>query len=145
MRNKKDERLPGDTTGVKPETRTTDAILKFPTLENLTELRSFLGLVNQLGIFIPDLAHATQKLRALLKKNVAYVWLKEHQDAFEKTKELLLENLLIHLFNSGLKTCLLTNASRLKGLGYCLLQFRIEDDSISLIQCGSRSLNAAES
>ena len=66
--------------GVKPETRKIDAISKFPAPENLTQLRSFLGLVNQLGIFIPDLAHVTQVLRALLKTNVAYVWLNEHQD-----------------------------------------------------------------
>ena len=48
--------------GVKPETRKTDAISKFPAPENITELRSFLGLVNQLGIFIPDLAHVTHCL-----------------------------------------------------------------------------------
>ena len=105
---------------MKPGTRKTGAISKLSAPENLTELCSFLGLVNQLGIFIPDLAHVMQELRALLKKNVAYVWLKEHQDRFEKTKELLLENLLIRPFNSDLKTCLLMGASRLKGLG-CLL------------------------
>ena len=53
---------------VKPETRKTDVISKFPTHENHTELRSFLGLVNQLGIFIPDLKHVTQELHALLKE-----------------------------------------------------------------------------
>ena len=41
--------------GVKPETTKTDAISKFPAPENITQLRSFLGLVHQLGIFIPDL------------------------------------------------------------------------------------------
>ena len=59
--------------GVKPEARKTDAISKFPAPKNVSKLRSFLGLVNQLGIFVPDLAHATTELRAPLKKNVAYV------------------------------------------------------------------------
>ena len=36
------------------------------------------------------------------------------------------------------------DASCLKGLGYCLLQFGV-DSSISLIQCGSQSLNSEES
>ena len=80
---------------MKPEARKTDAISKFPAPKNVSELRSFLGLVNQLGIFEPDLAHVTTELRALLKKNVAYIWLREQQVAFEKTKEILLANLQI--------------------------------------------------
>ena len=36
--------------GVRPEARKTDAILNFPIPENITELRSFLGFANQLGV-----------------------------------------------------------------------------------------------
>ena len=53
--------------------------------------------------------------------------------------------MLIRLFQSDFPTCLLTDASRLKGLGNCLLQIGIEDDFIALIQCGSRSLIPAKS
>ena len=73
--------------GVRPDPRKTDAISKFPAPTNLHELRSFLGLANQLGVFIPDFAHATVDLRQLLRKNVAYLWLPEHQAAFEKLKQ----------------------------------------------------------
>ena len=80
----------------------------------------------------------------MLKKNVAYIWLHEQQVAFDKTKEIILANLQIRAFDKLLPTRLLTDASRLNGLGYCLLQSG-PDDSISLIQCGSRLLNSAES
>ena len=131
--------------GVQPEPKRTDAIRKFPRPTNVSEMRSFLGLVNQLGIFIPDLAHVTQPLRELLKKNAAFNWLIEHELAFQKTKELLLSDLLIKPFDENLKTQLLTDASRLKGLGYALVQQNDEKTELSLIQCGSRSLNSAES
>jgi hypothetical protein len=41
----------------------TMAIAKFPVPTDLTSLRGFLGLVNQLGLFLPDLAHLTVDLR----------------------------------------------------------------------------------
>ena len=109
--------------GVSPEPKKTDAISKFPIPSNVSELRSFLGLFNQLGIFVPDLEHATQELCALLKKNVAFLWLKEHQVAFEKVKQIRLAALLTRPFDSSLETHLLTDASRIKCLGYYLLQF----------------------
>ena len=131
--------------GVMPEPKRTDAIRLFPVPTNITELRGFLGLVNQLGVFVPDLAHVTQPLRGLLKKNVAYLWLPEHQAAFEKTKEILLSELVIKPYNPNLQMQLLTDASRLKGLGYALIQKDPEASLLSLIQCGSRSLISAES
>jgi len=131
--------------GVKPEARKIDALVNFPIPQNITELRSFLGLANQLGSFIPDLAHATQDLRLLLKKNVAYLWLPDHQIAFDKVKSILSSPLLIRPFDVTRKTELLTDASRLFGLGFALIQRSTDNPKLSLIQCGSRSLNSAES
>jgi hypothetical protein len=54
--------------GVFPDPKRTMAIAKFPVPTDLTFLRGFLGLVNQLGHFLPDLAHLTVDLRQLLKK-----------------------------------------------------------------------------
>ena len=113
--------------------------------ENISELRSFLGLANQLGIFIPDLAHLTTELGQLLKKNVAYLWLPEHEKAFTQIKEMLTSPMLIKPFDVDKSSELLTDASRLFGLGFALLQKDPESDKHALIQCGSRSLNSAES
>ena len=43
------------------------AIRDFPTLKNVTEIRSFLGLVQQLSQFAPDLAHMTVALEVTNK------------------------------------------------------------------------------
>jgi len=130
--------------GVKPEPKKVSAISNFPRPKDLTELRGFLGLANQLGHFIPDLAHASEILRQLLKKNVAYLWLDDHQKAFDKMKEILVSSLIVKPYDPLKETHLLTDASRLKGLGYALLQKGSNDENYSLVQCGSRSLNKAE-
>ena len=45
--------------GIRPDDTKFEAISKFPTPKNVKDLRSFLGLAQQLGAFIPDLAHMT--------------------------------------------------------------------------------------
>ena len=132
--------------GVMPDPKKVEALRKFPTPENVTQLRSFLGLANQLGFFIPDLAYLTEPIQQLLKKNVAFVWLKDHADAFDEVRRVLTSDMVVHPFNPSMVTELLTDASRLYGLGYALVQ-RVSQESkgLRLIQCGSRSLLPAES
>jgi hypothetical protein len=98
-----------------------------------------------LGQFVPDLAHAMQPLRGLLKKDFAFQWLDDHDKAFAAVKAILTNPqgpVLAH-FDSSLPTTLLTDASRLKGLGFALLQTK-PDGSTVLVQCGSRFLSDAE-
>jgi hypothetical protein len=108
--------------GVKPDPAKLDSIRRFPTPVSLTELKGFLGLANQLGSFLPDLAHATVNMRTLLKKENAFLWLHHHDEEFAKAKSLLCSSALVKPFDSRLPTELLTDASRLFGLGYALLQ-----------------------
>eukprot|EP00094_Tigriopus_californicus_P013177 TCALIF_12743-PA protein Name:"Protein of unknown function" AED:0.12 eAED:0.23 QI:0/0/0/0.8/0/0/5/0/265 len=84
--------------------------------------RAFLGLAKQLGSFMPDLAHATVEMRKLLKNDVAFVWLCTHEQEFKMVKDLLTSPALVKPFNPALPTELLTDASRLHGLGSALLQ-----------------------
>lgn len=106
-------------------------------------MRSFLGLANQLAGFAPDLSQMTSKLRELLKKGVDFIWLPEYLTAFEKTKELLISDVVLKPFDPDLRTELLTDAAKKKGLGFSLIQ-RDNTDKPRLIECGSRSLNQAE-
>lgn len=119
------------------------SLSRFPTPVNITELRSFLGLSNQLGHFLPDLAHATVKMRELLKKKNAFLWLDEHDKEFQKAKDLLCSPAVVKPFDPVLKTEILTDASRLHGLGYALIQ-RDRMSNPRLIQCGSCSLTTAQ-
>ena len=129
--------------GVQPDPERIKAISDFPAPTCLKELRSFLGLANQLGSFHPDLAHMTANLRGLLKAGVAFLWLPEHQDEFETVKKLLTKSATVCFFDPEKHTEILTDASRKKGIGFALIQ-RDGNGKQRLIQCGSRSLTGAE-
>ena len=130
--------------GVRPDPRRTSAITQFPPPKDQSGLRSFMGLVQQLGFFIPDLAHLSEPLRKLMKKNTVFLWLDEHQQAFEKIKEALTSDLVVKAFDPLLPAFLLTDASRLNGMGFALLQKEEGKEIHQLVQCGSRSLIPAE-
>ena len=129
--------------GIHPVSDRTKAIKDFPAPTNTKELKSFLGLATQLAHFVPDLAHSTDPLRQLLKKNVAWQWLPDQEKAFQQTKQILTGKLVLRPFNPNFVTELITDASR-QGLGFILMQQDPSTGNRHLIQCGSRSLNSPE-
>ena len=54
-------------TGIMSDPAKIDAIARFPKPTSITEMRSFFGLVHQLGDFSPDIATAASPLRSLLR------------------------------------------------------------------------------
>jgi hypothetical protein len=92
---------------------------------------------------LPDLAHLTVDLRQLLKKDVEFMWLQPHQEAFELIRQILTSPLVVKPFDQNLKTELFTDASHLNGVGYALIQ-RETDGTSRLIQCNSKSLKSTE-
>jgi hypothetical protein len=124
--------------GIKPDPGKIRAISDFPAPTNISALRSFLGLANQLGMFHSGLAAATNDLRRLLKKDVAWSWTPEIHNAFLRVKELLSSEACVRPFQTDRLAELVTDASSIHGLGFALMQ-----DGF-LIQAGSRSLIDAE-
>jgi hypothetical protein len=101
---------------IRPSPGRAIALKEFPRLQNIHELRSFVGLAQQLAGFIPDLAHASEPLCHLLKKDHKYTWLFDLQDSFDAVVKILTCNLLLINLDPSKPTILLTDASRLKGL-----------------------------
>lgn len=60
--------------GVKPDSEKTSAVQEMEAPKNVSELRSFLDMVNQLGRFIPNLADKGKVLRDLLSKKNHWYW-----------------------------------------------------------------------
>ena len=115
---------------------------EFPTPSSIQELRSFLGMVNQITAYHPHIAKHTGILQALLKKDVAFLWMEDHQHAFDKLKSDVIRALELNHFNTIWKTQLVTEASRLHRLGFDLLQTGGTETKV--VQCGSRSTSQAE-
>ena len=61
-------------TGIKPIKSKVQAITEKLTPKSLKELRSYLGAVNQLNRFIPNLDQICHELRPLLKKDQPWKW-----------------------------------------------------------------------
>ena len=120
-----------------------DAIRRFPAPTNLTELRSFMGLINQTTTFTDKIAEMAYPLKALLKKKVEFVWTPAHQEAFEKARAELGNPKQLAYYYHQRATRLYTDASRLNGLGFVLKQLQ-EDHTWKVVQAASRFLTSAE-
>jgi hypothetical protein len=130
--------------GIHADPDKVSAISQFPPPTNVTELRSFFGLVNQLGSFSHEIASTMQPLRPLLKKETAFAWADNQQTAFENVKAALTKHPILQPFDPALPTILQTDASRTRGLGFALLQ-QSSDKTMALVQCGSRFVSDTES
>ena len=60
-------------------------------------------------------------IRGLLKKNTAFIWLPEHQAAFEAAKDLLCSDLVITAFDPNKRSTVITDACT-TGIWFVLLQ-----------------------
>jgi hypothetical protein len=72
--------------GIHPTKERTQALRKWPTPQDVGEVRSFLGLCGFIRRWIPDFAHIAAPLHQLLKKGVPWSWTSEHDAAFEELK-----------------------------------------------------------
>ncbi|CAC5399296.1 unnamed protein product [Mytilus coruscus] len=62
------------------------AIKNAPAPENVSQLKSILGLINYYAKFLPDLSATLSPLHNLLRKDTTWKWTKECQEAFDKVK-----------------------------------------------------------
>ena len=73
------------------------AITEAPTPKNLQELRSFLGLLNYYGRFIPRLSSLIHPLNELLRQDSTWKWTKACHKAFQEAKaKIVSPNVLVH-------------------------------------------------
>ena len=130
--------------GCRPDSKRVDALRQAQPPSDQSSLKSFLGAVQVLSSWIPDLSELTGNLRKLLKKNVAFTWIPEvHGRDFDKIKEAISDKTLLAAFDKALETFLFTDGSTKNGCGWCLMQ-KTKEGEWRLIQCGSISLKEAE-
>ena len=128
--------------GYQVDRSVTEAISQYPTPTSRTDLRSFIGLVNQLSSSTDTIASLLSPLRPLLSTKNEFLWLPTHDEAFSRVKTSLTAPPVLSFFAIGKETRLSTDASR-QGLGFILQQKT--GDKWALIQAGSRFLSDAES
>ena len=81
--------------GISPNLKKVQAIRILTAPTNISELRCFLGMINQLSKFLPHLASKSTVLRELLKKSNQWYWGSCQQGWFEELKKELDSNCLL--------------------------------------------------
>ena len=66
---------------------------------SVSDLKRFLGMVNQLGKFSPRITELTQPLRELLSTKQAWLWGSEQETAFNKVKDELVQPTILALYD----------------------------------------------
>ena len=81
-------------------------------------------MANQLPFFLPDYSHMSVQMRKLTGKGVQWQWLPEHEVEFAKLKNVLAGKLVVQPYDPEVPVTILTDASRLFGLGFAETQRR---------------------
>ena len=105
--------------GIDPEKVTAITGIAKPT--NVEELRRFIGMINYIAKFVPNLATVMQPLHNLLKKDTEFMWSDTQDKAFNKIKDLVTSATVLNLYDPD-KELVIENDASEYGLGSVMLQ-----------------------
>lgn len=123
--------------GLKPDQEKVRAVQNMPEPEDKAGLMRFLGMLQYLAKFVPNLSEESAPLRTLLDSKVAWHWESEQQKSFEKLKQLVSSAPVLKYYDVHKEVTLSVDASS-EGLGAVLLQ------DGQPVAYGSRSLTDCE-
>ena len=128
--------------GIQPVPTKVEAIVKAPIPANVQQLRSFLGLTNYYGKFIPNLATLLHPLNALLQANKEWKWTPECVKAFQAAKEQIISASVLTHYDPTLPITLAADASAY-GVG-AVISHVLSDNTEHPIAFASRTLTTSE-
>lgn len=110
------------TDSVRPCRKYLQTILDYPTPKDLTDIRSWFGLVNQVS-YTFSMADRMLPFRQLLKPTTPFKWDEDLQRAFDESKAVIASEIEegVRIFDPSKPTCLATDWSK-TGIGFWLLQ-----------------------
>lgn len=106
---------------IRPSAEKTEAVQKFPEPKNAKDVQSFLGLTGYFRKFVSSYATIAKPLSDLLRTSMPFKFEQEQKLAFQRLKDILCNEPVLHLFKQGSQLELHTDASKL-GYGGILLQ-----------------------
>jgi hypothetical protein len=128
--------------GVRPTPDRVQALEGWPPPENVTELKSFLGLLGFCRRYIADLAQIAAPLNMLQKKGAPWVWQEAQQTAFDKLKRRCSEAPVLSMPSAEAQLVMRCDASR-EAMGVALYQ-RAEDGYLQPVEFKSKSFSESQ-
>ena len=107
--------------GMRPDDSRVKAICDMPAPTDKKALQRFLGMINYLASFIPNLAEETLIVRDLIKQKSAWQWSQNHQKVFERLKKLITVSPVLSHFDVNSPIVLTVDSSQ-KAVGAALMQ-----------------------
>jgi hypothetical protein len=107
--------------GLKADLEKVRAVMDMKPPSNRNELRKFMGFIQYLVKFLPNLSQESAPLRHLLSNIVAWHWDEQKQHSFQKLKEMVTDTPVLTYFDPE-KPVLLTVDSSSTGLGAAVVQ-----------------------
>ncbi len=131
-----------DSEGLRPTEEKVRAVRDAPVPTNVTQLRSFLGILNYYHKFLPNLSSKLNPLYMLLSQNTPWKWGVAQDEAFNLAKDALqADSLLVHFDES--KPLILSCDASQYGIG-AVLSHRMPNGEERPIAYASRTLNSHE-
>ena len=125
-----------DAEGLHPVTDKVKAVHEAPRPSNVSELKSYLGLLSYYSKFLPNLSTTLAPLNSLLQSAACWHWGTKQEEAFRTSKQLLTSsNVLVH-FDPTKELVLSCDASPY-GIG-AVLSHKLEDGAekpIGFVSC----------
>ncbi len=123
--------------GVQIDPEKVKAVTDLKEPHNVEELRRFLGMVNYVSKFLPNLTSELHPLHNLLRKDVSWNWSKTQQASFDVIKHNLTKTPVLAFYDPD-RDLILENDASEYGLGSVMLQ------NGRPVAYASRTLSAAE-
>ena len=131
-----------DAEGVHPTAEKVRALVDAPVPTCVSELRSFLGMLQYYGKFLANLSTLLQPLNNLLREGVPWSWEPECQQAFDDAKKQLLSAKVLMHYDANLPLVLACDASSY-GIG-AVISHVLENGDERPIAFASRTLSPSE-
>ena len=107
--------------GIFVDLKKVEVVLKWERLTNVTEIRSFLGLMGYCRRFIEGFSIIASPLTKLTRKEVKFIWSKEYEESFQELKKRLTSALVLAI-PLGIEVFMVYSDASKKGLGCVLMQ-----------------------
>ena len=95
----------------RPDPRRTQVAIDASLPQNVSELRSFLGMVTFSSKYIANFASIATPLRELTKTGIMFTWEHKHQAAFDQLKAAITKPPVMAYFDAKKDTVLTVDAS----------------------------------